>query len=114
MQHRTHHTAEMEQCIQNCLNCHHICLETVTASLQHGGEHAQANHIRLMLDCSEICQISANFMIRGSELHALTCGVCAEVCTRCADDCDRFDEAFMKECAEMCRRCAESCQQMAA
>jgi hypothetical protein len=115
MQHEhSQQSAEMEQCIQNCQDCHHICLETAMHCLQMGGAHAEAAHVRLMLDCAEICQTSANFMLRGSEFHSRTCGVCAEVCTRCAEDCARFEEAFMQQCADMCRRCAESCRQMAA
>ena len=75
--------------------------------------HAEPAHIRLLSDCAEICQTSANFMLRGSELHSRTCGVCAEVCERCATECDRMgDDAQMKVCADMCRRCAESCRQM--
>lgn len=103
----------MQKCIQNCLDCHGICLNTVTYCLQQGGMHAEPAHIRLMLDCAEICQTSANFMLRGSELHLSTCGVCAEVCERCATSCEQMgDDAQMKACAEMCRRCAESCLQM--
>lgn len=109
------HSPEMQQCIQNCEECHHICLETVTHCLQMGGKHAEAAHIRLLLDCAEICQTSANFMIRGSDLHALTCRVCAEVCERCAQDCEQMgDDAQMQACAEICRRCADTCRQMAA
>jgi hypothetical protein len=53
-------------------------------------------------------------MLRGSDLHVLTCGVCAEVCMRCAEACERMgDDETMKRCAEVCRRCAESCRQMA-
>jgi hypothetical protein len=80
-----------------------------------GGRHAESAHIRLMLDCAEICQTSANFMLRGSELHSRTCGVCAEVCERCARDCEQLgDDAHMRACAEACRRCADSCKHMAA
>jgi hypothetical protein len=105
---------EMQQCIQECLGCHSLCLQTVAHCLQMGGKHAEAAHIRLMLDCAEICQTSANFMLRGSDLHSLTCGVCAQVCERCAEDCERFGEdALMQRCAQACRRCAESCRQMA-
>ncbi len=105
---------EMQQCIQNCLDCHSICLNTVTYCLQKGGRHAELAHIRLMLDCAEICNTSANFMLRGSDLHARTCGVCAELCQRCAEDCDRMgDDAQMKACADICRRCADSCRKMA-
>ena len=105
---------EMQECIENCSTCHGVCLQTVTYCLGMGGKHAEASHIRLMLDCVEICQTSANFMLRGSDLHTRTCAVCAEVCERCAQDCDRFgDDAQMKLCADTCRRCAESCRRMA-
>jgi len=104
----------MQRCIQECLQCHRICLETVTHCLHKGGQHAEAAHIRLLLDCVEICQTSANFMLRGSELHTRTCGVCAEVCERCARSCEQIGgDEQMQACAEACRRCAESCQHMA-
>ncbi len=109
-----HISPEMRQCIQNCQSCHSLCLETVTHCLRKGGPHAEVNHIRLLLDCVEICQTSANFMLRGSDLHTRTCAVCAEVCERCAQDCERFgDDETMRRCAEACRRCAESCRRMA-
>jgi hypothetical protein len=83
--------------------------------LRQGGRHAEANHIRLMLDCVEICQTSADFMIRASDLHKHTCAACAAVCDRCAQDCASFtDSAEMQRCADMCKRCADSCRQMAA
>src|SRR5436190_238299 len=73
-------SAGMEQCIQNCLDCHRICLETVTWCLQQGGKHAGAQHIRTLLACAEICRTSADFMLLGTDLHKHTCGACAEVC----------------------------------
>ena len=113
--HGTDSPQDLEQCIDNCQQCHEICLRTVlTYCLPKGGKHAEASHIRLMLDCAEICETSANFMIRGSDLHRLTCGACAEVCERCAEDCERMgDDETMRRCAETCRRCADSCNRMA-
>ncbi|NTU84076.1 MAG: four-helix bundle copper-binding protein [Chloroflexales bacterium] len=108
-------SGEMQQCINECLNCHSVCLSTVTYCLQQGGRHAEVRHIRTLLDCAQICATSADFMLRGSELHSRTCGVCAEVCARCADSCAQMsDDAMMQQCAEACRRCAESCRHMAA
>lgn len=105
---------EMQRCIEQCQSCHDVCLQTVQHCLEKGGRHAEAAHIRLLLDCVEICQTSANFMIRGSDLHTETCRACSEVCERCAADCERLgDDAKMRECAEICRRCAESCAAMA-
>jgi hypothetical protein len=114
MTHHTDHSAMMEECIRNCMECHRICLETVMHCLQMGGKHADPAHIRVLLDCAEICQTSANFMIRDSEFHARTCGVCAEICERCADSCEQIGaDEKMRQCIEICRRCAESCRQMA-
>ena len=105
---------EMQRCIQNCLNCGSICQETLTYCLQQGGKHAEPGHIRLLVDCAEICQTSANYMLRMSDLHGRTCGVCAEVCDRCASSCEQFgNDSQMAACADACRRCAQSCRTMA-
>ncbi len=110
-----HQSLEMETCIQNCEKCHHICTETLNYCLQMGGQHADPVHIRLLQDCIQICQTSADFMLRGSTLHGLTCGICAEICNRCAEDCERIDpnDETMKACAAVCRQCAEACREMA-
>jgi len=111
----TQMSQQMQNCIQECTNCHNVCLQTITHCLQMGGRHAEPGHIRLLMDCAEICQTSANFMLRMSDLHGETCGACAVVCERCAEDCERFtDDPVMQQCAETCRRCAQSCREMAA
>ena len=112
MAHRTRN-AEMKQYIEECLHCHSICLQmAMNHCLETGGKHVEPRHFRLMISCAEICQTSANFMLSGSEFHARTCTVCAEVCDACAQSCNQVGD--MVECAEACRRCAESCRRMAA
>lgn len=106
---------EMRRCIEICMACHSACEDLVKHCLEMGHEHAAPEHIRLLTDCAQICQTSADFMLRDSDQHMLICGVCAEICEACADDCDRFqDDQKMQQCAEVCRRCAESCRKMAA
>lgn len=112
--HMSHISTDMQQCIDICQECHNVCLETVIHCLKMGGQHTEPTHIRLLLDCAEICQTSADFMLRSSDLHGLTCATCADVGERCAEDCERFDDAQMEQCAQTCRRCAESCREMAA
>lgn len=105
----------LQQCIQNCLDCSRICTETISYCHEQGGKHTVPAHIKLMLDCAEICQLSAHFMLRGSGFHTQTCAVCAEVCNACAESCEQFgDDAKMNNCADICRRCASSCREMAA
>ena len=107
-------SSEMQQCIDNCTACHAICVETASHCLAMGNEHAAPHHITTLLDCAEICSTSADFMLRGSEHHPKTCGVCAELCRACAESCRAFaDDAQMQRCADVCDRCAESCERMA-
>jgi hypothetical protein len=109
-----HASENMQQCIQECTNCHAVCETTKAHCLHKGGEHAAPHHIGLLADCAQICATSADFMLRGSPLHAEACRACAVVCERCAEDCQRMgDDPMMRQCADACRRCADSCQQMA-
>lgn len=104
---------DMQQCIQNCMECHRICAETIVHCLAKGARHADAGHIRLLADCADICHTSAEFMMRRSDLHTGVCMVCADVCDRCAHDCDGLkDDEKVAVCAAICRQCAQSCRDM--
>jgi hypothetical protein len=107
------HMHEMETCIRNCTATHQTCLRTVQHCVRMGGMHADPEHIRVMMDCAEICQASANFMINGSGFHPKLCGICAQICQACEENCRTYgDDELMIACAEACRQCAESCQKM--
>lgn len=109
----TNISTPMEICIGNCINTYKMCTSMITYSLEKGGEYALPRHIELLQDCARICGISANFMIRGSEFHALTCAACAKISLVCADSCDNFAaDEMMKACSEACRKSAESCEEM--
>lgn len=104
----------MRYCIANCTECHNVCRETLTHCFETGGAHAEPSHVRLLIDCAEICSISAAFMLRGSPTHKRICGICADICEQCAKDCERFtDDAHMTHCASICHSCASSCREMA-
>ena len=67
---------ELQPCIERCQACHAVCLQmAATHCLQVGGKHVEPAHFRLMLDCAQICQTSADFMLRQSELHAQLCAL---------------------------------------
>jgi hypothetical protein len=107
-------TDEVQQCIENCLQCHRTCEQLIPYCLEKGGMHAERSHIQLLSTCADICRTSAHFMMWSSDLHPKVCGTCAEACLKCAEDCERMgDDKMMKACAEICRLCAESCQKMA-
>lgn len=103
----------IQTCIDNCLKCYRVCAQASAHCLITAGERAQASHIRLLHDCCEMCRTSADFMLRESDLHALTCAACAEVCEQCARSCRwTLDDPQMARCADTCERCAASCREM--
>jgi len=104
----------MQECIEECLNCHAVCTMTLQHCIATGGEHTEVNLIGILLDCAEICQTSANFMLRGSPYHVVTCAACAELCRACEDACRAVTaDEQLAHCGEVCAACAESCDQMA-
>ena len=100
---------EMQRCLKHCQRCHSTCLEmAATYCLEMGGKHADPAHLRLMLDCAQICQTSADFMLRDSDLHAPVCLTCAVICECCAESCEEV--GGLEYCAQACYTCAESCR----
>ncbi len=110
--HLSSHSPEMKDCIEECWNCHSICLQSIDHCLRRGGEHVRSERIRLLMDCAEICQTSYNTMLSGSPFHMRTCEICAEICDLCAESCEKISDDQMRECAQACRSCAESCRNM--
>jgi hypothetical protein len=104
---------DMTAAINNCWECRSTCQKTlVEHCLPMGGPHVGTDHVKLMLDCIEACQTSADFMTRGSVLHKKMCETCAAVCDACADSCDAIGSVEMKACADACRNCAVTCSEM--
>ncbi|MCP2006371.1 four-helix bundle copper-binding protein [Duganella violaceipulchra] len=103
---------DMQDCIDACNNCHQACLQTaLTQCLQMGGRHVEPDHFRLMMDCSSICELSANFQLGGSPFSRRLCALCAEICHACALSCRGLDD--MEDCTRACEACEHSCRAMA-
>ncbi len=107
----THHlTEKMQDCIESCANCSGTCVETLSYCMSHGGEYVEASHMRLLLDCADICQITANFLRRGSLTYSQVCRTCADICQVCAESCRFVDDKLMTKCSEICEECAATCE----
>lgn len=102
----------LKDCIDQCTASHKICLETA-AHLLVDLSSTSASVITILTDCAEICQATANSMLRSSVLHPILCGACAEACERCAQHCLRFGiDPQLARCAGTCRECAAGCRMM--
>ena len=108
---RSRVASPMQDAIKACLDCHSMCLRMAMGyCLERGGRHAEQKHLRLMINCAELCQTSANFMLSDSPLHSRVCLICAEACEACAKSCEQVGD--MRDCVEECQACAKSCRTM--
>lgn len=107
------HAGRKQRCIDDCLQCHRICLSMAMGQcLEQDGEQTAPTHFRLLMSCAEVCIATAHLMMMESSHHRHLCSECAEICLECAADCEGLSD--MSACVAACRTCAESCLEMAA
>lgn len=105
----------LQKCIQVCWECRNECQVVLfNHCLEMGGKHVEAEHVKSMMDCIQICQVAADAMVRQSSLHADICTACARICDACADSCESLPGEEMRHCADICRKCADSCRESSA
>ena len=101
----------MRECLQNCTDCHYVCLRTAVSGDVVG--KISAEDLKLLLNCAEMCRTSADFIDTESAFHKKTCGLCSEICEASAAMCERSNIEIMRQCAQTCRKSADSCRRMA-
>ena len=106
-------TMSLQTCVDSCWRSHVMCLETERYCLEKGGMHVMPVHLTLLADCAEMCQKTANSLLRRSPQHAAVCIACAYFCDACAQECEAMKEdERMVLCARTCRDCANHCREM--
>jgi len=90
-------------CAAQCAHCYNACqIEKDKEKLQ--------RCMMLDKDCEDLCRLTAQLLERGSGNAELFLKLCAEICERCASECEKHAALeHCKRCAEACRKCAEMC-----
>jgi hypothetical protein len=104
--------ADVQSCIDTCLRSQREAIMTLTYLRDMGGAHIDPVRIRSLLDCADVCQVAATFMMRGSHRHVELCAVAARICRDCADLCDGTNDHQLRKCVEACRTCEATCREM--
>lgn len=102
----------MNDCIQACNDTHEAALRTLGWATSEGSKKTTPEFVRLLMDCAEICQTAADFMLRGSELHHETCRACEEVCEAVFEACEQSGIDEIEEFQQQVKTCAEHCRDM--
>ena len=110
---------QFQHSVEACLQCFESCEQMIVHL--NTQENVDPNLIRLLNDAVEITQVSATFMLRGSNFHIRTCAVCAEVCKICGEALEAAlatpnklgSDELIRSCIAALKDCTESCYQMA-
>lgn len=106
-------TYEMRQAIDKARECERICQETFNHCLEMGGRHAAPSHLRILLDCAEVCGTASGTLLRGA-VNGPLWAACIAACEVCEASCRNVgDDDQMRACAEACRACADACAPLA-
>jgi len=102
----------LHDCIAACQAAHRACTEAAIHGIQQGGPAGEWELVQLLLDCADISATAADFLLRSSRFHHLTCQVAAEVADRCASACEKLaaEDQLLRSTAESCRRAATNCR----
>lgn len=103
-----------QEVIEECLSCFQRCSLCLNHCLTMGGKHSEVNHIKSLMECSELCSFSAKMMLLEAEIAYGVGQLCAKTCEDCADSCKSIDpnDETMAKCIEACMKCAEACRNM--
>lgn len=96
---------ELYFCAAQCVHCYDACrIDKEKDKLE--------RCMMLDKDCEDICRLTAQVLERSSENSSLFLELCSQICTKCAEECDKHSHLeHCKKCAEVCHKCAEMCRQ---
>jgi hypothetical protein len=98
-------------CIEACQRCALDCENCLSEMM---GKPSDNDCPACCRECIETCILCTQAMARQSRFADQYCGICADVCDWCAEQCGEHDHDHCQKCAESCRACAEACREMAA
>ncbi|RUQ81007.1 four-helix bundle copper-binding protein [Legionella septentrionalis] len=103
-----------QSCIDACHACATACEHCANSCLEEQTIQQLASCIKLDIDCTDICILTAKLLARGSEFALPVSLLCADICKTCGDECSKHqDMEHCKRCAEACYRCEAECRKIA-
>ncbi|MCX8074528.1 MAG: four-helix bundle copper-binding protein [Clostridia bacterium] len=105
-------TDKYQSCIDECNRCAQACYECFRACLSESNVEDRINCISTLIECAKMCELSSMLMSIDAKSSKEHCKLCADVCARCAKECNMFPDDHCTKCADECRRCTNECMQM--
>jgi hypothetical protein len=106
--------AEMQKCIDACIEAYGCCEQTMAHCLKQGNQYAGMMMMGPLMDCVDVARSCADMVMRQSPHAVEMAATCARVADMCAEACMTMNsDPVMKRCGGICRTCAEACRSLA-
>ncbi len=93
----------------NLTACALLCDESATNFSQATDLDSWHRLIFLSLDCADICRQVGMLYVRGSENTRLIAHACIDVCQKCIDEANRFNNSRCTQISVLCHQTIDSC-----
>jgi triphosphoribosyl-dephospho-CoA synthetase len=104
----------IQSCINTCIKCAQACNKCFKACLEKDNVNEMKEALSLLVDCAEICYVTAVYMSKDNTFSEELCSSCAALCEKCAKICESYEDLHCQASVEACRLCAIECQKISA
>jgi hypothetical protein len=91
--------------ILNLMKCMAICKACWRKCIEEDNKETAV----LCAECAEVCDLALRLKCANSQFSNDMLKLCAEVCKRCGEACQRIEAQHCKECGDICNRCSATC-----
>jgi len=91
------------KCVAVCNFCFSACLREEDVMMM-------KECIRLDKECAEICGVTLSLVASDAVMAGEALKLCATICQKCGEECQKHDNDHCRKCAEVCLECAEACR----
>lgn len=99
-----------EKIIDSLIDCVRACETCTDACLNEDNVKMVADCIKLNIDCADTCSLGIRLLSRNSGISESIISMCADICAKCAEECETHDHDHCKKSAEICRNCEDICK----
>lgn len=100
----------LQACIKACITCAQACNKCFKACLEKDNINELKEALSILVDCAEICYVTAVYMSKDNTFSEELSRSCAELCEKCASICERYEDLQCQASVEACRQCAIECK----
>ncbi|HYE10768.1 MAG TPA: four-helix bundle copper-binding protein, partial [Patescibacteria group bacterium] len=92
----------LQNCIDTCIKCAQACNKCFKACLEKDHINEMKEALSLLVDCAEMCYVTAAYMSKDNIFSEELSSSCAELCEKCASICEVYEDLHCQASVKAC------------